>query len=239
MRAVSPRALATSDSVSSSGSDSTLKQRMPSSSPSAISSRVLPTPEKMILSPGTPAARARLSSPSETTSMPAPRRARVVKHRLVGIGLHRVADERRPIGEGGAEDLEMPLDGGARIAIERRADFAGDFRQRHVFGVQRAVPVGEMVHGDLQNRIERERRLRRRDRRIFRPPELIAQIGTRRRRRRRRGDRAAGRFERPAAAASGGEQRQAENQRQRGGAPNGRGTGDEQSRTGSGERSAL
>ena len=49
-----------------------------SSRPSAISARVLPTPEKMIFSPGTPAARARRNSPSETTSMPAPSRASVV-----------------------------------------------------------------------------------------------------------------------------------------------------------------
>ena len=78
MRAIRPRAEATSESASSSGSDSTLKQRMSSSSASAISARVLPTPEKMILFAGTPAARARRSSPSETTSIPAPRRARVV-----------------------------------------------------------------------------------------------------------------------------------------------------------------
>jgi hypothetical protein len=40
-----------------------------------ISSRVLPTPEKTMRSPGTPAARARRYSPSDTTSAPAPRRA--------------------------------------------------------------------------------------------------------------------------------------------------------------------
>jgi hypothetical protein len=37
----------------------------------------LPTPAKITLSAGVPAARARRSSPSETTSMPAPSRARV------------------------------------------------------------------------------------------------------------------------------------------------------------------
>ncbi len=50
-------------------------------------------------SPGTPAARARRNSPSETTSMPAPSRASVREHRLVGIRLHGVADERVEIGE--------------------------------------------------------------------------------------------------------------------------------------------
>ena len=69
---------ATRDSASSSGSDSTLKQAMFSSSPRFISARVLPTPEKMMRSPGTPAARARLNSPSLTTSMPAPSLASVV-----------------------------------------------------------------------------------------------------------------------------------------------------------------
>ena len=44
---------------------------------SSISARVLPTPEKTIFSPGTPAARARRNSPSLTTSMPAPSRASV------------------------------------------------------------------------------------------------------------------------------------------------------------------
>ena len=72
-----PMRLATSDSSSSSGSDSTLKQAMPSRSASAISRAVLPTPENTILRAGTPAASARRSSPSETTSMPAPSSAMV------------------------------------------------------------------------------------------------------------------------------------------------------------------
>ena len=52
-------------------------QRMFSSTASASSCAVLPTPENMILSAGTPAARARNSSPSETTSAPAPSLASV------------------------------------------------------------------------------------------------------------------------------------------------------------------
>ena len=43
---------------------------------------------------GTPAASARRSSPSETTSTPAPSRASVRDHGQVGVGLHRVADQR-------------------------------------------------------------------------------------------------------------------------------------------------
>jgi hypothetical protein len=75
--ALRPRETATSESASSSGSDSTLKQRMPASRAAAISSRVFPTPENTIREPGMPAANARRSSPSETMSMPAPRRPSV------------------------------------------------------------------------------------------------------------------------------------------------------------------
>jgi hypothetical protein len=51
---------------------------MPLSSAKAISGLVLPTPENTMRSPGVPAASARRSSPSDTMSMPAPRRLRVL-----------------------------------------------------------------------------------------------------------------------------------------------------------------
>ena len=54
----------------------------------------------MILSGGTPAASARLSSPPDTTSAPAPSLRQRRDHRLVGIRLDRVADQRRHVGEG-------------------------------------------------------------------------------------------------------------------------------------------
>ena len=72
MATVAPFDDAISEMRSSSGSDSTLKQRMPVSMASAISRAVLATPEKTILSGVAPAASARRSSPSETTSSPAP-----------------------------------------------------------------------------------------------------------------------------------------------------------------------
>ena len=72
MLATRPLPAAIDASSSSSASDSTLTQRIPSSTASASSRAVLPMPENMILSGGMPAARARLSSPSETTSAPAP-----------------------------------------------------------------------------------------------------------------------------------------------------------------------
>ena len=77
IRAVAPRAAATSLNAMSSASDSTLKAKMPASSANAISSRVLPTPENTISSGGTLTASARRNSPSDTTSMPAPSRASV------------------------------------------------------------------------------------------------------------------------------------------------------------------
>ncbi len=59
----------------------------------------------MIFSGGMPAARARNSSPSDTTSAPAPSFAKRRDHRLIGIRLHGVADERVDVGEGSGEDL--------------------------------------------------------------------------------------------------------------------------------------
>ena len=56
---------------------STLNCRIPASSPAAISSSVLPTPENTIFSGSMPAAKARCNSPKETISAPAPRRASV------------------------------------------------------------------------------------------------------------------------------------------------------------------
>ena len=73
-----PAATARADSSSSSGSDSTLKQRMPAASAKSISRAVLPTPENRILLAGMPAASARRNSPSETTSAPAPSLASVL-----------------------------------------------------------------------------------------------------------------------------------------------------------------
>ena len=72
-----PASRATSSSTRSSLTDSTLNMRMSALSASRISSRVLPTPEKMIFFGGTPARSARWSSPPETMSAPTPARASV------------------------------------------------------------------------------------------------------------------------------------------------------------------
>jgi hypothetical protein len=45
----------------------------------------------------------------------------------------------------------MPLKRRRRIAIERRADRIGNRGKADIFGVQDAVPIGEMVHRSRAN----------------------------------------------------------------------------------------
>ena len=67
--------------------------------------------------------------------------------RLVGVRFERVTNKRVDIGEGGGEDIVVPLDRGAGIAIERRADDVGKLSEIDRFGMQHAVAIGEMMHG--------------------------------------------------------------------------------------------
>ena len=76
-RARSPASPATSFKRCNSGIDSTLKQRMSCDSARRISSRPLPTPEKMTFRGSPPAAMTRSNSPPETMSKPEPSAARV------------------------------------------------------------------------------------------------------------------------------------------------------------------
>ena len=82
-----------------------------------------------------PAARARRSSPSETTSAAGAELAEKLDDGLVGIGLHGVADQRVEARERLAEDVEMARQRRGRVAIEGRADRSGDVaaaaRPRH------------------------------------------------------------------------------------------------------------
>ena len=71
------------------------------------------------------------------------------QHRLVGIRLHGVADQRLLAGKGLGEDAVVALQRRRRIAIERRADGIREFGQVDGFGVQHAVAIVEMVHGAL------------------------------------------------------------------------------------------
>ena len=59
-------------------------------------------------------------------------------HRLVGIRLHGVADERRHVGEGVREHAVVPLERRGRIAIERRADRVRELGEIDRLGVQHA-----------------------------------------------------------------------------------------------------
>ena len=120
---------------------------MPSSTASASSRSVLPTPENMIFSGATPAARARNSSPSETTSAPAPSRASVAITAWLELALSGVADERVDVGEGAGEHPVVPLQGRARIAVERGADRLGQRDQIDGLGAEHAVAIGEVMHG--------------------------------------------------------------------------------------------
>ena len=67
---------ATMEIRASSGALSTLRTRTPASSANAISSSVLPTPEKTTLRGSPPARSTRKSSPPETMSKPEPSRAK-------------------------------------------------------------------------------------------------------------------------------------------------------------------
>ena len=74
--AIWPRAVAISLSRRSSGTDFDIDLVDLGVERGLELARVLPTPEKTIRCGGTPAARARRNSPSETTSAPAPRPAK-------------------------------------------------------------------------------------------------------------------------------------------------------------------
>ena len=73
--------------------------------------------------------------------MPAPRRARVGDHGLVGIGLDGIADQRVEAGEGLLQHAIVPLQGRGGIAIERRADLVGNAREAHVLRVEDTANV--------------------------------------------------------------------------------------------------
>ena len=82
-----PEADATADSICASSTDSRLNWSSPPPSASAISSAVLPTPEKTIRSGGIPAAIAWRYSPIETMSPPRPSCASVASTALLGLAL--------------------------------------------------------------------------------------------------------------------------------------------------------
>ena len=114
---------------------------------SAISSRVLPTPAKMIRSAGTPAARRplQLAGRDHVHAGAEPGHGR--EHGLVGVGLDGEADEVVGAGERLVEHAVLPLERRGGIAIERRADGLGEAREAHALGVESAAAIVEVVHG--------------------------------------------------------------------------------------------
>ena len=97
-----------------------------------------------------PASRARRSSPSLTTSAPAPSAREQPQHRQPVIRLHRVMDVcvQPGIGQRSGEHAITPAHGGCRIHPGRRADGIGDGIQRHIVHQQ---PV-HRVHGQMRPR---------------------------------------------------------------------------------------
>ncbi len=76
-------------------------------------------------------------------------RGQRLDHRLVGVRLHGVADQRVDIGEGAGEHLVVTAQRGGRIAIERGADGRRELDEIDRLGVQHAVAIGEMMHARL------------------------------------------------------------------------------------------
>ena len=67
-------------------------------------------------------------------------------HRLVGIGLQRVADGGARAVEGADEGLIALDQGGRGIAIERGSDGRSQPVERHLFGMKGAAPIGKITH---------------------------------------------------------------------------------------------
>ena len=87
-----------------------------------------------------PAASAFFSSPPDTTSAPAPSCASVFSTARLPLALTEKAISAS-FGQRGGEDAIMPLQRGARIAIERRADFVRPAPSRsHVLGMKHCRP---------------------------------------------------------------------------------------------------
>ncbi len=123
-----PAALATSLSTSSSASLSTLKQPMPTSSARRISTRVLPTPEKMMSRPAPPAASTRSSSPPDTMSKPQPACGEHLQHRQGRVGFHGIADAGPAAGEAALVGGQRRQHGRLGVDEQRRAVLARQSR---------------------------------------------------------------------------------------------------------------
>ena len=68
------------------------------------------------------------------------------QHGLVGIGLHRVADQMIHPRKRVVKKMKMPQQRCGGIDIDRRADRGGNLGQAYVFGMQHTVFIEKMIH---------------------------------------------------------------------------------------------
>src|SRR5258708_14448127 len=133
------------ESIVSSLWDSTVTKGVSSAAASASSAAVLPMPENIILSGAMPAARALELAFRHDVGAGAETGERL-DHRLVGIRLHGVADQRLHVGKGVREHVVMPAERGGRVAIKWGRDRLREINEIDRLGVKDAVAIGEMVH---------------------------------------------------------------------------------------------
>jgi len=65
---------------------------------------------------------------------------------LIGIGLHRVADQVIGAGKSIVHHLEVAFQRGGGIAVERRSNLIGQHLKIDVFGVEHAIAISKMMH---------------------------------------------------------------------------------------------
>ncbi len=71
------------------------------------------------------------------------------QHRLVGVGLHGVADERVLALERLGQHPVVPFERRRRVAIEGRAHVRGKLRKAHILGVEDPAFVMKVMHKGL------------------------------------------------------------------------------------------
>ena len=130
-RATLPPRRAIASIFSISRSDSALKARIPAATPAAISSSVLPTPEKTIRSAGIPhwSDRAQLAARDDVGARAEARKQR--QDREVRVGLGGVADEVGDRGKRRVEAPEVLLDQRPAVDVEGSAELPRRVLERH------------------------------------------------------------------------------------------------------------
>ena len=153
--AVLPSAAARADSSSSSGSDSTLKQRMPACEREIHFARGLADARKQDLVGRNAGGQCAAQFAFRNHVGAGAELCQRAQHRLVGIRLHGVADQRVEAGEGlwrrrGNGGSASPSNSN-RTACRPFAAMSGI---GHVLGMQHAVAIVEMVHGNWSEKVQ-------------------------------------------------------------------------------------